>query len=258
MRIGSGQSINWEIPARADRDAARAAVRDAIAHDPFYGVRVDALDAATSLDDALAVDVALNDRDPRVAVAAGNAVADLDHPQEGSLVADLRRLASSSNPVIAGAALHGLGATKAPGAYAILVDGLQQHVFHEYIARGAVAGFGELKDLRAVPLVEAHSGYGIDELERSDAIHALGELAKDKPPLVVPFLIKIASHDPYFRARTAAVQTLGKLGDPAAIPALERIEDNDTESSVRNNAWDAVADIRDAVKAKHEKKTAAR
>ena len=241
-----------------DRDAARPTVRDAIAHDAFYGVRVDALDAATSLDDPVAVDLALNDRDTRVVVAAGNAVADLPHPAEAALIADLKRLATSSSPVVAGAALHGLGATRTAGVYALLAAALHRHVFREYIARGALAGFGELQDLRAVPLIESRAAYGVDELERQDALRALGEVAKKQPAAVVGFLSKIASTDRYFRARTAAIRALGKLGDPAAIPALQRVENTDTEEGVRNNAWDAVADIRDAVKAKQKEKTAAR
>jgi len=239
-----------------NRDAARSAVRDAVAHDPFYGVRVDALDAATSLDDAAAVDLALNDRDPRVIIAAANAVPDLDHPKDAALRADLRRLAASPNPLIAGAALHGLGATKAPDAYAMLVAGLDRHAFREPVARGALAGLGEFGNLSALPRIEAHAAYGVDDVERLDAIRAAGELAKHKPALVRRFLMTLARSDPYFRARSVAVQTLGKLGDPAAIPALEQIENNDTEEGVRNQAWDAIADIKDAVNARHKKAAA--
>src|SRR5205807_7690717 len=51
---------------KADRSGARTAVQDVIAHDSFYGVRADAIDAATALDDAAAVRIGLHDSDPRV------------------------------------------------------------------------------------------------------------------------------------------------------------------------------------------------
>src|SRR5205823_7824961 len=99
-----------------DKAAAAGFVRRAVTGAPFYGVRVDALDAEGSLDDAETVRLALHDKDPRVVIAAGNAVENLDHPSVAALESDLNALTASSNPLIAGAALRGLGATKMPGA----------------------------------------------------------------------------------------------------------------------------------------------
>ena len=53
-----------------DKAAAAGFVRQAVTGDPFYGVRVDALDAEGSLDDAETVRLALHDKDPRVVIAA--------------------------------------------------------------------------------------------------------------------------------------------------------------------------------------------
>ncbi len=231
-----------------DKAMARSLVREAILFDPFYGVRVDALDAAASLDDAQAIDAALRGRDPRVVIAAGDEVENLQTPSDRALIADLRRLSASSNVLIAGAALRGLGATKAHAAYALLVDGLRRHAFREPIARGALLGLASYGDLRAVPLLEAHAAYGVPDAERPDAITALGMLGKRKPALVESFLIRLAQHDPYFRARTAAVRALGRLGASSAIPALQQIEANDTESGVQATAWDAIANIKDSVR----------
>lgn len=248
----------WAVAAlgdvpKAQRAQARAAVRDAVTHDPFYGVRADALDAATTLDDAATVEVALHDRDPRVVIAAANAVSDLDHPSSPGLIASLKGLAASPDPLVAGAALHGLGATKAPGVYATLAAGLNRHALREPVARGAVAGLAAYGDIRALAAIEKAASYGSDEALRNDAIGALGTLAKKRPELVTGFLTGIVAHDPYFRARRAAERTLGKLGDPAALPTLRRAQQDDVEQSVRNGAYDAIADIQDAVKAKAHK-----
>ncbi|HEY8313188.1 MAG TPA: M1 family aminopeptidase [Candidatus Baltobacteraceae bacterium] len=239
---------------KGNRAKARAYVRQAVTGDSFYGVRADALDAAASLDDAQTVRAALHDKDPRVVIAAGQEVENLDNAKDASLASDLESLARSSNPLIAGAALRGLGATKARGAYSLLIAGLDRHSFREPIARGALAGLASYGNRKAIPLIEAHAAYGIDESERPDAIAALGKIAKSHPGLVLGYLTRIAQHDRYYRARGAAVRAIGKLGDPAAIAALQQIEKSDTEESVQNAAWDAIHDIQDNAKAKKTKR----
>lgn len=229
----------------ADKPAAAGFVRQVVTGDPFYGVRVDALDAAGSLDDAETVRLALHDKDPRVVIAAGAEVENLDHPSNAALEADLTSLAASANPLIAGAALRGLGATKMNGAYPILVAGLNRHAFREPIASGALLGLANLGDLRAVPLMKARAAYGANESERLDAIAALATIAKKQPALVESYLIAIAQHDPYFRARSAAVRALGRLNQKSAIPALKVVEARDSEPGVRNAAWDVIADLQD-------------
>jgi len=222
-----------------------AFVRQAVTGDPFYGVRVDALDAEGSLDDAETVRLALHDKDPRVVIAAGNAVENLDHPSVAALENDLNALTASSNPLIAGAALRGLGATKMPGAYAILVAGLNRHAFREPIASGALAGLANLGDFRAIPLIKVRAAYGVNESERLDAIAALGTIGKKNPTLVEGTLVALAEHDPYFRARSSAVRALGRLNQKSAIPALQRVQAHDSEPGVRNAAWDVIADLKD-------------
>jgi aminopeptidase N len=229
----------------ADKPAAAGFIRQVVTRDPFYGVRVDALDAAGSLDDAETVRLALHDKDPRVVIAAANEVENLDHPSNAALEADLKSLSASADALIAGAALRGLGATKMAGAYQILVAGLNRHAFREPIASGALLGLANLGDMRAVPLMKTRAAYGTNEAERLDAIAALGTIAKKQPALVESYLIAIAQHDPYFRARSSAVRALGRLNQKSAISALQVVEARDTEPGVRNAAWDVIADLKD-------------
>ncbi len=228
------------------RAAARAAVREVVLHDRFYGVRADALDAAGALDDAQTVRLALHDSDPRVQIAAGNEVQNLDHPNFPGLIADLRSLTHGNDALVAGAACDGLGATKARGAKAELMAALHRHTFREVIARGALAGLGHLGELSSVGTFESHAKYGVDEAERPDAISALGAIGKKHPGAVLGFLENLALNDPYFRARRAAVAALGKMGSPKALAALRSVRKRDTEAGLRNAAYDAIADIRDA------------
>ncbi|MDQ2871911.1 MAG: hypothetical protein M3R35_02145 [Candidatus Eremiobacteraeota bacterium] len=240
----------WALEAlgnakKADRGAAQSFVRRAVLSDPFYGVRASALDATASLDDADTIRAALHDKDPRVVIAAANDVESLDHANDAALEAELKRLSQSPDALIAGAALRGYGATKARGAYPVLVAGLNRHAFREPIARGALAGLASYGNLVALPLIKARAAYGIDESERPAAIAALATLAKSKPSLVRTYLISVALHDRYYRARSAAVSALGRLADPAAIPALMHAERFDTEENVQNGAWDAIAAIKE-------------
>lgn len=228
-----------------NKPAAAGFIRQVVTADPFYGVRVDALDAAGALDEAETVRLALHDKDPRVVIAAGSEVENLDHPSSAALEKDLKTLTASSNPLIAQAALRGLGATKMAGAYAILVAGLNRHAFREPIASGALTGLANLGDFRAVPLIKARTAYGVNESERLDAIAALGTIAKKKPALAENTLIALAEHDPYFRARSSAVRALGRLNQKSAIPALQRVEAHDTEPGIQSAAWDAIADLKD-------------
>ena len=236
--------------SKADKALARQFVRDAVLHDPFYGVRTDALNAAANLGDAATITAAMRDSDPRVVIAAARSVEGLDNAGDTALVAQLKSLTKSSNALVAGAALRGLGATKAKGVYPILVAGLNRHAFREPIARGALAGLANYGDPRALPLLKARTAYGVDESERTDAIAAYAKLGKKQPKAVEPTLLAIAQHDPYFRARNAAVRALGTLHDRSVIPALKHVEASDTEQGVQNAAWDAVHTIEVSGKAK--------
>ncbi|HEY5258736.1 MAG TPA: M1 family aminopeptidase [Candidatus Baltobacteraceae bacterium] len=229
-----------------DRGLARQFVRDAVIHDPFYGVRADALDAAASLDDAGTIDSGLFDGDIRVKIAAANAVGELAHPDDAMLRADLKTMTTVRNALVAGAAYAGLGATKAPGLYPTLLAGLKRHAFREPIIRGAISGLQAYDDAAAIAAIRPFAAYGADESVRPVAIAALGALAHGHPASVQSLLLRIAQNDPYYRARSAAVRALGKLGQASAIPALQSIQRDDTEDSVQSAAWDAVADIKDA------------
>ncbi len=159
----------------------------------------------------------------------------------------------ANDALVAGAACDGLGATQAPGVKAELIAALRRHTFREVIARGALAGLGHLGELSLVGTLESHAKYGVDEAERPDAIAALGAVGKKHPSAVLGFLEHLALHDPYFRARRAAVAALGRMGSPNALNTLRSVGKRDAEAGLRNAAYDATADIRDAATEKTKK-----
>ncbi|MDQ2993093.1 MAG: hypothetical protein M3R30_09790 [Candidatus Eremiobacteraeota bacterium] len=235
--------------SKADTALAKSFVRDAVIADTFYGVRIDALGAATALDDADTVRAALHDTDIRVQMAAAGAVGDLEHPNNAALVTDLKSLVNAHNPALAGAILSALGATKAPGIYPMLVAGLGRHAFREPIVAGAVDGLAAYGDLRAMPLIKPFAIYGADESIRPSTIAAVATL-DPKSASTLAFITAIAKTDPYYRARSSAVRALGKIGNASTIPVLQWIEKNDTELNTQNGAWDAIQSIKDRLKHK--------
>ncbi|MBC5823298.1 MAG: M1 family metallopeptidase [Candidatus Eremiobacteraeota bacterium] len=235
----------------AGKPAARAAVRAAVSTDSFYGVRADALAAAAALDDADSVRLALRDADPRVRIAAGQAVAGLQHARNAALIAALRGATRSSDAWTAGAAYQGLGATRVTGLYGAVLAGLSRPSYDAVVARGSIAGLGLLGDVRAVDPLETRARYGAPEAARPAAIAALAKIGHGRPQTVRPFLTQLALRDPYYRARRAAVAALGDLGSQAVLPALRTAERNDTEASVQDAAYDAIAAVDAATARKH-------
>jgi len=232
----------------AERTAARAAARSA-QHDAFYGVRVDALDALGALDDAEGIRTALSDADPRVKIAAAEAVAKLK-VKPANLGETLVGLTDDANGMVAGAALRGLGSFGGNAAYPRLIAALDQPSRLDARAIGALSGLGELGDARAIDVVRTRTEYGQPERLRTAAIAALGKLGKKNPALVVPTLLALAQNDPYFRARSSAVAALGKLGQRSTLEPLAKIQSNDSEVGVSNAAYDAISDINDTLATK--------
>ena len=93
----------------------------------------------------------------------------------------------------------------------------------------------------------ARAAYGQPERVRTAAITSLGKLGKKTPSAVLPTLLAFAQNDPYFRARSTAVGAIGRLGQRSALEPLAKIEATDTEVSVTNAAYDAIAEINDAL-----------
>jgi len=210
-------------------------------------MRADAVRTAAAFDDSSSVSAALHDPDKRVRLAAAGAAADLK-TAGARVVFALKAMTSDADPTVVQTALASLGALKAPGAYAILVAALNRPSFRAAVASGAVTGLAAYGDARAFPLITARIAYGTPENERNAAIRALARLAAHtkRTGLALSTLLDLVEHDPLIQTRDAAARALGALGDPRAIPVLQRVQRNDSQQDVQENAWNAILDIRDA------------
>jgi HEAT repeat protein len=160
----------------------------------------------------------------------------------------LQGMTTDPDPIVDSSALMAFGALKAPGAYDMLVHALHRPSFRQTVAAGAIRGLAAFGDLRAFPLIKARTAYGTDESERGAAVMALAQLAAHahKPQLALDTLLRIVQDDPLVSARISATRALGILGDPAAIPVLQRVEVSDSQQAVQSGAWAAVLAIKDA------------
>jgi aminopeptidase N len=227
------------------RTAVMRSIRRAALHDPFYGVRSDAIAIAASFNDADTVYAALHDPDKRVRLAAEASAANLKgHPE--AVIARLDTMCTDLDPNVAASALTSLGALRAPGAYDRLIAALNRPSFQQAVARGALSGLAAYGDARALPVIKARTAYGTQEQERDAAVVALAQLANavKRPEAALPTLERIVTNDPLDSTRIAATSALQVLDDAAALPYLEHARLSDSQILVRENAENAIMAIR--------------
>jgi hypothetical protein len=82
---------------------------------------------------------------------------------------------------------------------------------------------------------------------RTAAAAALGKLADEVDAVRTPAverLIELAE-DPGFRVQVAALNALGQVRDPRALPTLARVHASAGDGRCRRLAWEAMASIRE-------------
>ena len=89
------------------------------------------------------------------------------------------------------------------------------------ISNTALNVLGTLDSTRAVAVAMQRVSYGILPSTRSTALGILGRYGKGRPEVTALCISLLQDKDKGFRS--AAARSLDRLGDPAAIPALEAI-----------------------------------
>jgi aminopeptidase N len=155
-------------------------------------------------------------------------------------------------PLVRAAALHALGASRAGSAAAILTKALWDPSWNEVIGRSCLEGLGLLRDRALVPLFVNSFRRGEHELRRVAAVEALratSEALEARTP--VREQLEVLLEDRAYRVVQSAVRGLRSLGDPAAIPALERLAARrHGDTRVRRAARNAVSAIQESAAAK--------
>jgi len=223
-----------DVPDRADAAVALGLAKDypegvaalaySASHDPFWGVRVQALHSLGKLESPAAEKAILAavDSNPEPWVRSV-AVEELgEFKDDSSLGPKLTELAANDKAYsVRAAALGSLGSVKAPNAYDVLTAAVNGTSPDGTLRNAALQGLGELGDDRAVPLLLSWSALGKDMDAREAAIPAVASLDL-KNKAITQALISYLN-EPYFDIKFTTIFALSRGGGPDAIQPLEDI-----------------------------------
>ena len=200
---------------------AVAALGDAAQHDPFWGVRVEALQGLGRIggpDAEKRVLAAGGDSAPWVREVAARELGNFKG--DVSLPSTLDKIASADPAYrVRAAALGALARIQAPDAFDTLAAAVKSDSPDDTLRDAALRAFGRLGDVRAVPILMEWSAIGKPMGSRQAAIGAVAELDKtnkDITRMLISFL-----NEPYYDVRIAAIFALAARGDTDAIAPLE-------------------------------------
>jgi aminopeptidase N len=221
------------VPDRADAaraldkvktDDAVAALGEAALHDPFWGVRVEAIRSLGQIGSPAArkqIEAALANGHPWVRVPAIEELGKFKG--EPSVASELEKLfREDSAYTVRAAALRSLGEIHAANAFEVLQAAVQTDTPDDVLRAAALRAMGPLGDDRAVPALLAWSAPGKPFPLRSAAISSLGRLDKKNKEITKAMLGYLK--EPYFSVRFPLLFALGERGDAEAIPALEALK----------------------------------
>jgi aminopeptidase N len=231
-------------------DEAVAALGRALREEPFHGARQEAAKALGKIrkDSALeALRGGLADQDSRVRTGVLEALGEF--PEHRELIPILRKALETDDSYAARAAAAGalgeLGKRRDEVASA-LIAALSQESPREVVRGEAIKALAKVDPARAWDHAVRLAKYGAPIDSRSSALEALVTLGQpdghrrgEAREILEGYL-----DDPYYSLRENAYKRLGDLGDPAAIPAIERRGRLEVDGRQRRNAEKAVEKIR--------------
>jgi HEAT repeat protein len=186
------------------------------------------------------------DTDPEVRVSAALALFRIDNNSDAmktlieALQNDERGIAG---PEEAARSLAELGPKAAP-AFDALIESLKHR--HEFVRMSAVRAIRAIGGKKAVSVLMSTLKDKNPQV-REAAAESLGELGPLSAPAVSQLVESLNDDDDVlsFYVRHAAAEALGKIGPSArsAIPHLERLQESDSDASVREIAADALKQI---------------
>lgn len=236
-----------------------AKLKEALQHDPFYGVRADAARALRSIhtDEAFAALADSQDQpDARVRQQVVRALAGFY--SDDAYGAIQRVLAREKNPGILSYAIQAESAYGKEEVHKALLGYLNSESYRNEVGDAAVAAIRAQDDPSYVsPLMAAikqrqgaFTSFGLGR-----AIDALAYLARnEKTKDEVREFIGQFSNSKKRSVQVASISALGTLGDPKAIPMLQTFAGSGKESLGRSAAEKAIAAIRSSQKSSDELK----
>ncbi len=230
--------------------AAEAALGRALQHDPYWAVRGNAAAGLATIRSESARDrlvAALgSERHARARRAIARALGEFVHdPAAGAALAAVVEKGDASYFVEAEACLA-LGKTRHPRAGELLRVAATRDSFTDVIRQHAYRGLAEARDDSAVGLLVDATRWGRVTQGRRAATSALASLARgrrDREQRDVRERIELLLSDRDFRVQAAAVEALGKIGDPAAIGPLRRMMERELDGRLRRRGREIIRDL---------------
>jgi aminopeptidase N len=211
-----------------ERQQIASALSNAITHDKFWGVRVDAASALAEVKASVsrsALIAATGDADARV---RAKAVTSLARSGDSSLAGLYLKLLNDQSYAVIKAAASALGATKSPEAYNGLMKLLGLPSWRDNITASALEGFGELRNKRSLDIALRYAAVGNASPVRIAAVRLLGRIGSDdsRPFNVIAETAGKAFASGDYNLATATGDALVSLGDPKGLAVLEQISHN--------------------------------
>lgn len=229
-------------------DTVSKALSEAAAHDSFWGVRIEAVKSLAALrTDATRAGLiqAVGDKDSKIRREAIKGLAQLKDPKLGDLFVKIINTDPSYFAVAEAA--RALGQSGAPQAYDVLAAAMKMPSWQSTIQAGALGGLAGLKDPRALEAGLKYSTPGNPASLRGASFQVLAEIGKGNDRALETLLSALKEKS--LQIRFNALQAIGKLGDPRAIPALEElIKASDVPPFARPMITGAINQLKNAKK----------
>ena len=237
--------------AREGTHTAVAALRDAFAGEPFWGVLAEACAAIGATRAPWARELlagALSHAHPKVRRAAAAALGSFRSAEAAEALLPVAQ--GDASYFVRAAALESLGKTRDARAFDVLSAALESTSWNATVESGAARGLAELADARALALLAAAARAHRDEGLRRTAAAAIGRVAQ----LIESERTRAASaledllDDPDFHVQLGALRAAESLGDPRLLPALDRLSHAASDGRTRRSAVEAAIRVREAAK----------
>ena len=229
--------------------ASVAKLKTALNHDAFYGVRVEAANALSSIhsDESLeALLVSMDQSDARVRNAVSSALTDFYKPD--ACQAEIKALSSEKNPGIKAQDIKGLGKYAKPEVRALLLPLLNSHSYRNSLADAAIAAMRVQDDISYLAPIRLTLEQHRDDFTTRGFLGGLDTVAflardQEKKDDVRQFLSNYVN-DKNSLIRVGAIKSLGTLQDPRAMSILETLAEAGKETPEQPAAAAALQAIR--------------
>ena len=238
---GIGRVLACDALAKRKTKANVVVLRKALNGDPFYGVRLAAVEALRKIGSDEAVEALVESTDQPDARVRHRLVEELgkcyrDEAREKLL----ETVEQEKNPAIVGAAVKGLGLYQGKDVSAAVQKALAADSNADEAAAGAFFAIRDLNDSKLADVLMKTIKARDAEMSPQDITEGMVSLAKisqrgRRRDAAFDFLTQYLSH-PRQVLRGAAVQALGELHDPAARPVLEPIAADERDEYLAEKA----------------------